>query len=67
MALDSHAVGPDTIDALTQRIAALVGERQALRDAGAEPVVLEQNRVEIARAQQELSAALIVRHLPAAA
>ena len=73
MSAESHNVVTEAIDAteatdaLAQHIAFLVRERQALRAAGAEPAVLEQNRVEIARAQQQLSAALIARHLPAAA
>ena len=46
-------------------ITALVTERQALRAAGAPTARLEQNRVQIARAQWELSHALIERHRPA--
>lgn len=52
------------IDALLERIAGLVAERQELRSNGAGPLDLEHNRREIARSQQELSFALIARYLP---
>ena len=42
----------------------LVAERQALRDRGAGWDVLERNRLEIVRSQQELSRAAIASHLP---
>jgi regulator of replication initiation timing len=57
----------DSVEALSERIAALVSERQALRATAAAAVALEQNRLEIARLQQRLSVALIQRHRPAAA
>jgi hypothetical protein len=47
-------------------ITALVTDRQALRAAGAPTARLEQNRIQIARAQWELSHALIQRHRPPA-
>jgi hypothetical protein len=43
----------------------LVVERQSLRERAAEAAVLEQNRLRLARAQWELSHALIARYLPA--
>lgn len=47
-----------------ERIQSLACERQALRARGAGELVLERNRVRIARAQWQLSYALIRRHLP---
>jgi hypothetical protein len=52
------------VEALQERVAALALERQKLRVGGAEPAALERNRVELARAQWELSHALIERHRP---
>lgn len=52
------------MDALQQRVAALALQRQELRTGGAEPSALERNRVELARAQWELSHALIEQYLP---
>jgi hypothetical protein len=57
----------ETVESLNLRIAALCAERQVLRGSGAAESVLERNRVEIARAQWELSHALIERYLPNAA
>jgi hypothetical protein len=51
------------VEALQERVAALALERQALRSTGARHSVLERNRVALARAQWELSHALIERHL----
>ena len=42
----------------------LARERQELRDVGAAEKKLERNRIALARAQWELSHALIERHLP---
>ncbi len=53
-----------TIDALKERIAALVGERQRLRASSASHEQLEANRREIAALQHELSRALIALYLP---
>jgi hypothetical protein len=50
---------------LTMRVAGLVAERQELRESGASQTALERNRIQLARAQWELSHALIDRHLPA--
>ncbi len=57
----------DSIEALSDLIAKLVGERQALRAAPAGAAELERNRLEIARLQQRLSEALIRQFGPAAA
>jgi hypothetical protein len=57
----------DSVDTLTERIAALVGERQSLRACAADGADLEENRLRIASMQRRLSAALIRDHLPAAA
>ena len=53
-----------TVEALMARISGLTTERQSLRDEGADGARLERNRVELVRAQWELSHALIERHLP---
>jgi len=55
---------PPTVESLTEHLGELARERQALRASDASSVALEQNRVAIARAQWELSHALIERHLP---
>jgi hypothetical protein len=54
----------ETVESLTQHISTLTTERQALRTNGASETALEYNRVQIARAQWELSYALIERYLP---
>lgn len=54
-----------TVEALSIRISDLTVERQRLRDDGADAKRLERNRVKLARAQWELSHALIERYLPA--
>ena len=56
-----------TVEELTKRIGDLAAERQELRTRGASDVALERNRIKLARAQWELSYALIDRYLPAAA
>ena len=56
-----------TVEALQTAIGALCSERQSLRAAGAGEGELEQNRLEIARLQQELSHALIGRYSRTAA
>ncbi len=56
-----------TVEALTDLLSALALERQALRASEAGSVKLERNRIAIARAQWELSHALIERHAPAEA
>jgi len=55
-----------TVESLLEEISGLTAERQQLRDRGADTMRLERNRVKLARAQWELSHALIERYLPAA-
>jgi hypothetical protein len=54
-----------TVEGLTELLGSLTLERQTLRASQASSVTLERNRVAIARAQWELSHALIERHAPA--
>jgi hypothetical protein len=54
------------VEALQERVSRLARERQQLRDAGVAETKLERNRVALARAQWELSHALIERYLPPA-
>ncbi len=54
-----------TVEALLDEISGLTAERQRLRERGADSGRLERNRVKLARAQWELSHALIERYLPA--
>jgi hypothetical protein len=54
-----------TVESLMEQISGLTAERQRLRDQDAGWVRLERNRVKLARAQWELSHALIERYLPA--
>jgi hypothetical protein len=53
-----------TVETLTELLGNLTLERQTLRASDAGSLSLERNRVAIARAQWELSHALIARHLP---
>ena len=53
-----------TVESLTEQLRELTCERQSLRSSDAGSVALERNRVQIARAQWELSHALIERYLP---
>jgi len=55
-----------SVEVLLEEISGLTAERQRLRDRGAEARRLERNRVKLARAQWQLSHALIQRYLPAA-
>jgi hypothetical protein len=55
---------PATVELLTEQLGFLTRERQDLRANDAESAALEENRVAIARAQWELSYALIERYLP---
>jgi hypothetical protein len=52
---------------LQHRLALLVLERQDLRDRRAPAGVLEQNRLDIVHAQQELARALVSEHAAASA
>ena len=54
-----------SVEALLDEISGLTVERQRLRERGADAMRLERNRVKLARAQWELSHALIERYLPA--
>jgi hypothetical protein len=51
---------------LERKLAALVRERQDLRDREASEFVLEQNRLAIVQAQLDLSQALVSEHLQVA-
>ncbi len=55
-----------SVEALLHEISGLTAERQVLRERGVDAAKLERNRVKLARAQWELSHALIERYLPAA-
>lgn len=55
---------PASVEELISRIASLVLERQSLRSHDAHVLLLERNRFELVRAHQDLSRALIARHLP---
>jgi hypothetical protein len=48
---------------LQGRLAALVLERQRLREANASAFMLEQNRIDIVQTQLELSEAFVSEHL----
>jgi len=54
-----------TVESLTDVLSALTAERQVLRASEAGSMKLERNRIAIARAQWELSHALIERYAPA--
>lgn len=58
--------GSATVEELALRLETLVAERQQLRNRSASARSLERNRLQIARAQWELSHLLIDRYLPAA-
>lgn len=65
--IESHVANewqsPTTsVELLVDNASRLVGERQALRAAGAGRAVLEHNRAELARVQRQLSYALIARY-----
>ncbi len=53
-----------TVESLTDLLGALTLERQSMRASQAGSAKLERNRIAIARAQWELSHALIARHAP---
>ncbi len=57
----------ETVEALSERIGALVAERQALRAAAADRATLERNRLAIATHQRRLSEAVIRAHRTVAA
>lgn len=53
-----------TVEALNERLRNLALERESLRATDAGSLILERNRVAIARTQWDLSYALIERYLP---
>jgi hypothetical protein len=53
-----------SVEDLIGRIADLVLQRQSMRADGADPAILERNRLDLVRAHQDLSYALIDRHCP---
>ena len=67
MTAASVDVSSDSVEILNARIAALVGERQALRERAADPDALEHNRRAIAQLQWQLAHALIARYRPSPA
>jgi hypothetical protein len=56
-----------SVEVLLEDISRLTAERQRLRERGVDAVKLERNRVKLARAQWQLSHALIERYLHQAA
>ena len=60
-----RAVSTSRSDVLRGQIAALVRERQRLRDDKASAFVLEQNRLAVVQAQLELAQALVSEHAEA--
>jgi len=56
-----------TVESLSEDIRGLVYERQTLRAVGADADVLEHNRLELVRVQQDLINALIRRYRRVAA
>ena len=56
-----------TVESLSEEIRGLVYERQTLRAVGADADVLERNRLELVRVQQDLINALIRRYRRVAA
>jgi hypothetical protein len=63
-ALELRYDAPASVEDLIGRIADLVLRRQSLRAGGADSALLERNRLELVRAHQDLSYALIQRHCP---
>src|SRR5919198_5148885 len=53
----------ESVETLLERISELTVERQRLRERDASGTSLERNRLKLARAQWQLSHALIERHL----
>ena len=65
--MNATVVELPTVESLSDEIRGVVYERQTMRAVGAAREELERNRSELVRLQQALVAALIRRHLPAAA
>jgi hypothetical protein len=57
---------PPTVEALTEEIGRIVSERQTLRSQGADPELLEENRLRLAEAQSRLSQLLIEKYVRSA-
>jgi hypothetical protein len=55
---------PASVEDIVSRIADLVLERQSLRAHAADSALIERNRLDLVRAHQDLSLALIARHCP---
>jgi hypothetical protein len=55
-----------SVEVLHEEISRLTADRQRLREHGADATKLERNRVKLARAQWQLSHALIERYLQTA-
>jgi len=60
--VELRPTGAERSSALQHRLALLVLERQKLREGEASRFVLEQNRLDIVQAQQELAQALVSEH-----
>jgi hypothetical protein len=60
--VELRPTGAERSSALQHRLALLVLERQKLREREASRFVLEQNRLDIVQAQQELAQALVSEH-----
>jgi hypothetical protein len=63
-AIDLRHEAPTTVEALIGQIADLVLQRQSMRAQGADSALVERNRLDLVRAHQALSYALIERHCP---
>jgi len=60
--LRQSEVSTPSSELVRRRIAALVLERQTLHERRATEILLEQNRLDIVRAQHELANALVSEH-----
>ncbi len=60
--MNASVIQLPTVESLSEEIRGLVYERQTLRLVGAGAEVLERNRVELVRVQQDLVHALIRRY-----
>ena len=67
LAMTATVIQLPTVELLSEEIRGLVYERQTLRAVGADADVLEHNRLELVRVQQDLINALIRRYRRVAA
>ncbi len=67
LAMTATVIQLPTVESLSEEIRGLVYERQTLRAVGADADVLERNRLELVRIQQDLINALIRRYRRVAA